>query len=56
MNETIGLVFIVIGIAFDFFGSLGLLRLPDVYNRLHAAIKCVTLGTSSILLDRKSVV
>jgi len=49
MNETAGLVFIVIGIAFDFLGSLGLLRFPDVYNRLHSSIKCVTLGTSSIL-------
>ena len=41
---------IVVGLAFDFFGCLGLLRLPDIYNRLHASIKCVTLGTSSILL------
>lgn len=49
MNETIGLIFIVIGIAFDFFGCLGLIRLPDVYNRLHSSIKCVTLGTSGIL-------
>jgi multicomponent Na+:H+ antiporter subunit G len=49
MNETIGLVFIGIGVAFDFFGCLGLLRLPDVYNRLQAATKSVTLGTWSIL-------
>lgn len=49
MNETLGVIFIVIGIGFDFFGCLGLLRLPDVYNRLQAATKCVTLGTSSIL-------
>jgi len=49
MNETAGLIFIVIGIAFDFLGCLGLVRFPDVYNRLHSSIKCVTLGTSSIL-------
>ena len=49
MNEIIGLIFIVIGLAFDFFGCLGLVRFPDVYNRLHSSIKCVTLGTSSIL-------
>lgn len=49
MNEFIGTVFIIIGLGFDFFGALGLLRLPDVYNRLQAATKCVTLGTSSIL-------
>ena len=49
INETIGLVFIVVGIAFDFFGVLGLVRLPDVYNRLQAATKCVTFGTAGIL-------
>lgn len=49
MNEIIGLIFIAIGLAFDFFGCLGLVRFPDVYNRLHSSIKCVTLGTSSIL-------
>ncbi len=49
MNEIIGFIFIAIGLAFDFFGCLGLLRLPDIYNRLHSSIKCVTLGTSSIL-------
>jgi len=49
MNEAIGFGFIVMGIAFDFFGCLGLVRFPDVYNRLHSSIKCVTLGTSSIL-------
>ena len=49
MNETIGFIFIVIGISFDFLGCLGLVRFPDVYNRLHSSIKCVTLGTSSLL-------
>lgn len=47
--DSIGIVFIIIGLAFDFFGCLGLVRLPDVYNRLQAATKCVTLGTCSIL-------
>jgi len=50
MNEIAGLILIIIGIAFDFFGCLGLVRFPDVYNRLHSSIKCVTLGTCSILL------
>ncbi|MFH1362967.1 MAG: monovalent cation/H(+) antiporter subunit G [Candidatus Omnitrophota bacterium] len=49
MNELIGLIFISLGLAFDVFGCLGLVRLPDVYNRLQAATKCVTLGTCSIL-------
>ncbi|OGW81423.1 MAG: Na+/H+ antiporter subunit G [Omnitrophica bacterium RIFCSPLOWO2_12_FULL_44_17] len=49
MNNTIGLIFVGIGIAFNLFGCIGLVRLPDVYNRLQAATKCVTLGTCSIL-------
>lgn len=50
MNEYIGLFFLFVGLVFDFFGCLGLIRLPDVYNRLQASTKCVTLGTCSILL------
>lgn len=49
MNEIIGMVFIVVGLVFDFFGCLGLIRLPDIYNRLQASTKCVTLGTCGIL-------
>ena len=50
MNEIIGYIFIIIGLIFDIFGCIGLIRLPDVYNRLQATTKCVTLGTCSILL------
>ena len=49
MIDTLGLIFIIIGLIFDIFGCLGLVRLPDVYNRLQAATKCVTMGTCSIL-------
>ena len=48
-REIIGMVFILLGIMFDFFGVLGLVRLPDVYNRLQAATKCVTFGSAGIL-------
>lgn len=50
MNETLGAWLIVIGLLFDLMGAVGLVRLPDVYNRLQAATKCVTLGTCLILL------
>jgi multicomponent Na+:H+ antiporter subunit G len=50
MNETIGITLITIGIFFDFLGCLGLVRLPDVYTRLQASTKAVTLGTCGILL------
>jgi len=49
MSEAAGFVFIVIGLVFNFFGCLGLIRYPDIYNRLHSSIKCVTLGTCTIL-------
>lgn len=49
MNETLGYIFILIGLAFDFFGCIGIIRFPDVYCRLQAAAKCVTLGTCGIL-------
>jgi len=43
-------ILICIGVLFNIFGCIGLIRLPDVYNRLQAATKCVTLGCCSILL------
>lgn len=49
MSEAIGYSFIVLGLFFDILGCVGLLRLPDVYNRLQATTQCVTLGTCSIL-------
>jgi multicomponent Na+:H+ antiporter subunit G len=50
MNEHAGTALIVLGLAFDFFGCVGLIRFPDIYGRLQASAKCVTLGTCSILL------
>jgi multicomponent Na+:H+ antiporter subunit G len=51
MSEGIGLFLLIVGIAFDIVGCIGLVRLPDIYNRLQAATKCVTLGTCMILLS-----
>lgn len=49
MNEIICAILIVMGIAFNLFGCIGLVRFPDVYTRLQASTKCVTLGTCLIL-------
>lgn len=49
MNDIIMFIFIIVGIFFDLFGCIGLIRMPDIYNRLQASTKCVTLGTCSIL-------
>ena len=50
MNEVIGAILMTVGVLFDLFGCIGLVRLPDVYNRLQAATKCVTLGTIFLLV------
>ena len=50
MNNMISLIFITTGIIFNLLGGIGIIRLPDTYNRLQAATKCVTLGTCSILI------
>ena len=49
MLETVACWIIGVGLAFDLFGCIGLVRLPDVYNRAQAATKCVTLGTCTVL-------
>jgi len=50
MTDIIGYIMIIIGILFDIFGCIGLVRFPDVYNRLQASTKCVTLGTILLLI------
>ncbi len=49
MNE-LSKLFIIVGLIFNFFGTLGLLRMPDIYSRIQGAFKCVLLGTCAILL------
>ncbi len=50
MSDIIGYILITVGILFDLFGCIGLVRFPDVYNRLQASTKCVTLGTILLLV------
>ena len=50
MTDIIGYILIIIGILFNIFGCIGLVRFPDVYNRLQASTKCVTLGTIMLLV------
>lgn len=49
--DILSIVSLVLGLFFLFVGTLGLLRLPDVYNRLHATTKCDTLGAGLVLLS-----
>jgi multicomponent Na+:H+ antiporter subunit G len=48
-NGTV-FVLVVVGVAFLTVGTIGLLRLPNVYNRMHATSKPTTLGTTAIFL------
>jgi multicomponent K+:H+ antiporter subunit G len=41
---------IIVGASFVFVGSFGLLRLQDLYCRLHAPTKATTLGLGAMLL------
>jgi multicomponent Na+:H+ antiporter subunit G len=44
------IILLAAGIFFFLVGVAGLLRLPDVYCRMHATTKCDTLGAGLILL------
>ncbi|MFC6988364.1 monovalent cation/H(+) antiporter subunit G [Haloplanus sp. GCM10025708] len=41
---------VTVGSLFLLVGTIGLLRLPNVYNRMHATTKATTLGAASVAL------
>jgi multicomponent Na+:H+ antiporter subunit G len=50
IQQLVVAALVVVGSFFLVVGTVGLLRLPDVYNRMHATSKATTLGASSIFL------
>lgn len=50
LNEGFTALIILIGSIFSLISAIGLLRLPDVYTRAHAASKSSTLGVLFVLL------
>ncbi|MDQ0178575.1 monovalent cation/H(+) antiporter subunit G [Bacillus chungangensis] len=48
--EIIIAIFIIIGVFLSLVSAFGVIRLPDVYTRNHAASKATTLGVMSILI------
>lgn len=50
MRELAIVALLLIGVLFFLAGTLGLLRLPDCYARIHAVSKCDTVGAGAILL------
>jgi multicomponent Na+:H+ antiporter subunit G len=49
LNYIAGIL-ILVGALFTLTASIGLLRLPDLYTRMHAASKAGTLGSCVVLL------
>jgi multicomponent Na+:H+ antiporter subunit G len=47
--DILTLALLFVGVFFFFVGTVGLLRLPDVFTRMQATTKCDTLGAVSIL-------
>jgi multicomponent Na+:H+ antiporter subunit G len=43
-------ILLLLGATFTLLGALGLVRMPDVYNRIQAGTKAVTLGALSLIL------
>ena len=43
-------ILILVGAGFAFVAALGLIRLPDVYSRMHAASKAGTVGSGAMLV------
>ena len=50
LQDCLAAVLILVGSGFTLTASLGLLRLPDLYTRMHAASKAGTLGSCVVLL------
>lgn len=48
--EPLVSLLIVIGAGFALLGSVGLLRFPDFFSRLHAPTKLATLGVGALLI------
>ena len=46
---AVAVALILLGVFFLFMGSVGLIRFPDFYARMHAAGKCDTLGSLLLL-------
>jgi|BarGraNGADG00312_2_1021985.scaffolds.fasta_scaffold01382_6 multicomponent Na+:H+ antiporter subunit G len=48
--KVIAVILCSVGTFFFIIGTTGLLRLPDVFTRLHSSTKCDTMGAGSILI------
>jgi multicomponent K+:H+ antiporter subunit G len=54
MTEIIVSFFLLVGAGFALIGSIGLVRLPDFFSRLHGPTKATTLGVGGMLIASAS--
>jgi multicomponent Na+:H+ antiporter subunit G len=50
VRDIVGIVLILLGVPFFLAGTIGLLRLPDVFTRSHALTKADNLGLGLIIM------
>lgn len=48
--SILGYILILVGSIFLLLGSLGIVRMPDLYNRIQAGTKATTLGALSAII------
>ncbi len=56
VREILAIILLFGGLFFLVVGVVGLIRLPDIYNRLHALGKCDTMGSGMIILGMVLIV
>ncbi len=49
-NELLTVILLIVGAGFFLAGSVGLIRFPDVYTRLHALTKADNVGLGLIVM------
>jgi multicomponent K+:H+ antiporter subunit G len=50
MLEIVSVILILFGASIALVGSIGLVRFPDIFTRLHGPTKATTLGVGGVLL------
>lgn len=50
LAEIVVSLFLLLGSGFALVGSIGLVKLPDFFTRLHAPTKATTLGVGGVLI------
>lgn len=48
--NALAVALVLLGLLFILGGTVGLIRLPDLYTRAHAASKCDSVGAGALLL------